>query len=290
MFMDQKTNTSPHPSQCASVFDSLNTLAYGLEMSVKDVLEHEMTKRGLNAYDVERLSGVTQPTISRILSGKHDDPRTSTVQKLARAFGLTEYEMRGGLAPDTQAERERLIHKMLTIQPEDQPPFELGASSAGPAIHGHPVIDWDDPAELPEGTYVFVPRFNVSLSAGNGHVVLEEMQHEQPQAFRSAWMRQKGYRSADLICVYAKGDSMMPTIRCGASVLLNTGQKAVIDGGIYALRFGDEVRIKRLYRRPDGGLIIRSDNSSEYPDVIVTAPEMVHIDIIGRAVWQGGDL
>lgn len=54
-----------------------------------------MARHGHNAYDLERLSGVPQPTIHRFLSGRHGDPRSSTLKKLADAYGVTESQLRG---------------------------------------------------------------------------------------------------------------------------------------------------------------------------------------------------
>lgn len=54
-----------------------------------------MRRKKWNNYDLERASGVPQPTIHRILSGNHMDPRTRTVQKIARGLGVTEAQLRG---------------------------------------------------------------------------------------------------------------------------------------------------------------------------------------------------
>jgi phage repressor protein C with HTH and peptisase S24 domain len=155
---------------------------------------------------------------------------------------------------------------------------------------GVPIIEWNDPSDLPEGAYVFVPRYDVHVSAGNGHTVQAEPLHERPQAFRSEWVKRKRLQHNGLMCVYAKGDSMEPRINDGDSLLVDRNQKTMTDGRVYVLRFGDEVRVKRLFKRPDGGLIIRSDNTDHYPDVIVTAEEMQHVEIIGRVVHVSGEM
>jgi SOS-response transcriptional repressor LexA len=60
-----------------------------------DNIKKQMELKGWNAYDLESKSGVPQSTIHRILSEAHQDPRTSTVKKLAKGFGITEAELRG---------------------------------------------------------------------------------------------------------------------------------------------------------------------------------------------------
>lgn len=64
-------------------------------MTIANMIQMAMEQKGWNAYDLERASGVPQPTIHRILSGKHNEPRRSTVQKLARGLGLTESQLLG---------------------------------------------------------------------------------------------------------------------------------------------------------------------------------------------------
>lgn len=62
---------------------------------MREILQEEMTRRGWNAYKLEDASGVPQPTINRILSGKHGDPRSGTIKKLAEALRMTEGQLRG---------------------------------------------------------------------------------------------------------------------------------------------------------------------------------------------------
>ena len=58
-------------------------------------LKLEMDSRGWNATVLSERSGVPQPTIQRFLSGTHGDPRSSTIQKLAKGLGTTEAALRG---------------------------------------------------------------------------------------------------------------------------------------------------------------------------------------------------
>lgn len=153
-----------------------------------------------------------------------------------------------------------------------------------------PVVSWSSPEDLPGEEFVELPRIRVKVSAGNGKILFEEDRHAQGQAFRSDWIKRRQLRAEHLICVYAEGDSMEEVIHDGDSILIDTSQQVIQDGRVYALRYGDECRIKRLYKRPDGGLIIRSDNVSKYPEVHVPADQLEHIAIIGRVVWHGGDM
>ncbi|KXX64037.1 XRE family transcriptional regulator [Marichromatium gracile] len=164
------------------------------------------------------------------------------------------------------------------------------ATAGGCAGLVHPIVVWDDPADLPEGQYVLIPRRRVALSAGNGNLVFEE-EEAPPLAFTSDWARQTGVRPGNAVVVYAKGDSMEPGIRDGDVLLVDTDIECdrVREGRVYALRYGQELRVKRLFRRYDGALILRSDNAGRYPDEIIP-PEHQNgqVHVIGRVVWRGG--
>jgi len=62
---------------------------------MRENLKQLMLASGDNAYTLSEKSGVPQPTIQRFLSGKHGEPRSSTVQKWADVYGVTESQLRG---------------------------------------------------------------------------------------------------------------------------------------------------------------------------------------------------
>ncbi len=96
MFMVKDNNTLTHYSQCAAALALNNSQTYNSKMSnLRENIQRELDKLGWNAYHLADASGVSQPTIHRILSGQHSDPKTNTVKKLATALKLTEAELRG---------------------------------------------------------------------------------------------------------------------------------------------------------------------------------------------------
>jgi phage repressor protein C with HTH and peptisase S24 domain len=150
-----------------------------------------------------------------------------------------------------------------------------------------PVSTWDKPEDLPEGVYALVPRIGVQLSAGDGVEAVSE--DELPSlAFRESWLRKKHVTSRkNLRVLEVKGVSMEPYLHEGDVVLIDMGQSTVIDGEVYALKYGDELRIKRLSKRFDGGLIIRSDNP-RYPEEVVAPMDMEHVQVLGLMIWRAG--
>lgn len=150
-----------------------------------------------------------------------------------------------------------------------------------------PVDVWDRPEDLPEGVYAIVPRIAVSLAAGTGSLVEEEMDLP-PLAFREDWLRRKNVTTrGNLRVAEVKGDSMEGYLFDGDIVLIDTGQTDVIDNDVYAIRYGDDVRIKRLMKRFDGGILIKSDNT-DYPLETIAPNDLEHVQVLGRMLWRGG--
>lgn len=56
-------------------------------ISAKDIIQ-SLLSAGDTQAEIEKGSGVSQATISRILNGEHQDPKSSTVNKLA-AYAAT---------------------------------------------------------------------------------------------------------------------------------------------------------------------------------------------------------
>lgn len=147
------------------------------------------------------------------------------------------------------------------------------------------VAAWETPDDLDADVFALVPRVEVSLSAGNGRLVDSE-QPLPPLAFRRDWLRRKGVTGrANLRICNINGRSMEPFLADGDVVLIDTGQTAIHDGEIYAVRYGDEIKIKRLFKTLDGGIRLHSDNP-EFPDEVVRPGPS--FGVIGMKIWRGG--
>ena len=84
---------------------------------------------------------------------------------------------------------------------------------------------------------------------------------------------------------------MEPRLHDGDTVAINTAEKSIRDGKIYAILHNGMLRIKRLYNMPDGGIRLRSDNTEEYPEEIVSKEEAERsIEILGRVFWVAASL
>jgi phage repressor protein C with HTH and peptisase S24 domain len=76
---------------------------------------------------------------------------------------------------------------------------------------------------------------------------------------------------------------MEPVIPDGTTVAIDCANKKINDGDLYAISTDGMKRIKQLYRRPGGIIVIRSFNRDEYRDEEVLEPDL---EIIGRMFWS----
>lgn len=104
---------------------------------------------------------------------------------------------------------------------------------------------------------VWVPLYDVYASAGSGLDIWGE-EIEQYIPFSRIWLNQQNLHSKDLVCIKVRGDSMEPTLNNGDVILVNT--KRQIGDGVFVVRIGSLLRVKRLQTLLDGSLKISSDN------------------------------
>lgn len=221
-------------------------------MHIGEIIKRWMNERGLSGSDLSQLSGVTQATIHRITTGESRDPRRSNIEKLAHVMGHTADEAY------YLAEKPDGVYEEVS---------EYAAS--------HVFVD--------------IPYYrDTELSAGHGAVVHSE-DLTGSLSFRRDWLRGLGLNEADLCVVKCAGESMEPNVRDGDIVLINQQDKTIRDGCVYALNYAGDARLKRLTRRFDGSLIIKSDNHApEFSDELVTPELSDSLIVIGKAVWRGG--
>lgn len=127
----------------------------------------------------------------------------------------------------------------------------LGKGGMQPENHTGSSLHYDD------GDAVWIPLYSVHLSAGNGLDVFGE-EVEQLVPFSRAWLHNEGLYEKDLICAWTDGDSMRPTLQPSDIVVINRARTH--GDGVFAVRIGNALRVKRLQWLVDGSLRIISDN------------------------------
>lgn len=141
------------------------------------------------------------------------------------------------------------------------------------------------PAEADE--FVYIPRYDVQASAGNGSYV----DNERPRfsmAFRRYWVTNYLKTSPkNLSVITVKGDSMEPVLRNGDSILVNHADNERADG-IYVLRLEDRIVVKRTLWLGHDRVRIISENPVYTPfEYDGSDDNQFDFEIVGRVVWFG---
>ncbi|MDW9403921.1 transcriptional regulator [Pseudomonas soli] len=149
---------------------------------------------------------------------------------------------------------------------------------------------WDDETPM-EDDEVAVPFLReVELAAGSGRFAIEESE-KATLRFGKRSLRNNGVQYENARCVTVRGNSMMPILRDGATVGVNTGRTSfadIVDGDLYVINHNGQLRVKQLYRLPTG-IRLRSFNRDEHPDEDYTYQDMQeeNMVILGHVFWWG---
>ncbi len=233
--------------------------------TLADRLNFAMYEMGMSQAQLAKAANMAQPTIWRIASGNARG--TTKIVDLANALGVTPEWLSSGVGP-MRAENKK---------PSIPPKSEWGK-----------IEPWDEHTPLSDDE-VEVPFLkDIEFARGTGKVISED-HNGLKLRFSKATLRRIGANSdgSGVLCFPATGNSMEPIIPDGTTVAIDTNNKRIVDGKLYAIGQDDGCggqlkRIKQLHRRPGGKLIIRSYNSDEYPDEETSIDK---VDIIGRLFW-----
>lgn len=136
--------------------------------------------------------------------------------------------------------------------------------------------------------FALIPGYNIQAAAGQG--VFPDQEHPSRKlAFRHKWLRYKGLNEKDLVLVFAKGDSMEPTISDNNTLMIDTSQRDLMDGSIYVIRTNSHLIVKRVQTLWNKGILLLSDNK-EYETQQVEPNEADDLEVIGKVVWVGKDM
>ena len=145
------------------------------------------------------------------------------------------------------------------------------------------------PDDVRSDDVVYVPESKIEFSAGNGRSAnFELIEDDEPATYRLSWFQKYGINPNRVRRFRVSGESMEPLLYARDTILVNQDETNILDGKLYAIRYGDELRVKYLSRRLDGSLLLRSVNPL-YKDEEV-APELAaeHITVLGRVRDRSG--
>lgn len=129
---------------------------------------------------------------------------------------------------------------------------------------------------------------NVTASMGYGLTICDENK-TGTYAISNRLARDLGANIPECDVIFAKGDSMEPTIIGGDSLLVDKSKREVYDGRIYCVRYEGNLYAKRLQKLPPNKIKVVSDNKEKYDSWYVDFSKDISFDfeIIGEVLWWG---
>ena len=229
--------------------------------TLADRLNYAMQEAGMSQGALAKAANMAQPTIWRIASGTARG--TSRLVDLANALGVRPEWLADGSGP---------MKRQKTNAPTDVVDNTLV-----------PIKTWDSLTPLDDDE-VEVPFLkDIEFACGDGGY--NDIDYNGYKLrFSKATLRRVG-ASTDghgILCFPARGDSMEPVIPDGTTVAINTEDKKIVDGKVYAISEDGWKRIKLLYRTGPESISIRSYNAIEHP---AEEKPLNKIEIIGRVFW-----
>lgn len=209
-----------------------------------DRIKEQRSRLGLSQAELAKRIGTAQSTIGSIENGRNQG--STKIGELAAALGVDALWLETG--------------------------------------KGHPrAITGAKPAH----TGIGVPVLDIDASMGVGKAQPENDTIVGSLRLNPIWVRQQlpAISSPDNLAVLtAYGDSMEPTFRDGDMLLVDRGVLDVKLDAVYVLAFNRELFVKRIQRRMNGDVVIKSDNPLYDPHVVANG-ERETLQVLGRVVW-----
>ena len=136
----------------------------------------------------------------------------------------------------------------------------------------------------PVDEIVEIPLYDIEAAAGNG-CIFDQERVVGYLPYRSDELESERLIETDLVGLKVRGDSMYPTLTDGDTVIVNRGHRR--PDGVFLVRVGDALRIKRVQKMLAGALRLSSDNEHYAPEVIHPG-QVDDFEIIGSVYSRSG--
>lgn len=216
---------------------------------------------------------MTHPTMQRIFDTTNKTPTEIADAINTKPQNINNWANRGisksgalaigkafGLSVDWILTGQGEMTAKPTLQSNISPNFEL-------------ISDWDDdtPLESDEYAIPFYKDFGFACGHGSEGVAYDD-EWRKLRMSRATIERIGSYKDK-VFATLADGDSMSPTINDGDTIWVDMSKQSIKDGKIFVFEYGGLFMCKRLYRLPNNGLRVVSDNSDVYPEWEITEKE-----------------
>lgn len=227
-------------------------------MSFHERLQQKMEERRVTPAALARAASVSSVAAGKWVHGE-SEPKAAKLKLIAKFLGVSDDWLLTGKGSPEQPSAPYLL----------------------------PVETWDDVTPLDDDE-VEIPFFkDFSFACGSGSINEHIANEKRKLRMSKATLRNLSISKENAVAATATGDSMSPTIQDGDTIHIDLGRKEIKDGRIFVICIGGLHYAKRLYNMPFGGVRIVSDNTVEYPEIILTAEDRTRQDFqVYGWVWQ----
>lgn len=220
---------------------------------LKDRLAEALAQSGKSKIELARYCGVSHPSVTNWFNGRTKELTSGNAMKAAVFLGVSVQWLTTGKGN-----------------------MNDGIVSA---LHNE-----DD---VPAG-FIEIPEYRVECGCGDRATpTFEEVIDAKRAVYRVDWFVDHAVSAKNCRRLKVTGDSMVPILFDGDSILCDCAPQQIVSGKIYAFCFGDSVRVKRLYTKLNGGLTVHSENPQE-KDEEISPEEMSQFYLIGRVIDRSG--
>jgi phage repressor protein C with HTH and peptisase S24 domain len=192
-------------------------------------------KNGGNQSEMARFIGVSPQAVQKWVAGD-SEPRGKNLDLAAEFLGVTPAHLKFGIVMD-------------------QHPGAAASLIAGTLpVRG---VEADDPR------LTQIMKVKIKVQAGMTGFRVEPEHHDgETMGVPTEWIRSERFVMSDLLAIVVRGESMEPALFDGDVIVVNTADKKLVDGTVYAVNYEGEVVVKRMVR--DAGMWwLTSDNSDQ---------------------------
>jgi phage repressor protein C with HTH and peptisase S24 domain len=247
-------------------------------MELKDRLKYARKKAGLTQVELAERAGIKQASVSEIERGLTRS--SSYLVKFAQICGVDPVWLSEGTKfPGAQWD--------ITVgspQPQRTPADASSVLESNMELLGDLSV-WEDGDALDDDDCEVPYYAEVEFAGGDGVTEVVEVA-DRKLRFSKATLRAAGVDCQSAAVARVKGRSMERLIMDGAAIGFDMGDTSIIDGEIYAFNHGGLLRVKYLYRMPQGAVRVSSENGDEYPDELMNAESWrEEARMLGRVFW-----
>jgi transcriptional regulator with XRE-family HTH domain len=223
-----------------------------------------MSELGVTQDQLAQELGVTRGAVGHYLNGRRE-PSLEQMAIIARKLNMTVAELLGESVKTAAGSRAGMLQLRSVSRPHRfEPSEEWHAQFSGRPVE---VPRKYEQAVLLTRDTLRIPRPDAWASMGPGAPLADHVDIVEHLIVHLTPLRRIASFShpLNLRLLSAYGDSMEPTFKDGDLLLVDIGVTEIRIDAVYVLERDDELFVKRLQRRPDGTLLMISDNRNYAP-------------------------